>query len=283
MIALNRLARLGLISVAAFAWLGVSSGAALADGVPPILKDVGFVNRDGQAVPPDLTFRDERGRQVRLGSYFGAKPVILTLNDFECPNLCTMVLDSLDKSMTGLTLQPGTDYEAITVSINPRDTPAIASLTKSRYVPADAANGPAGLAANWHFLTGDQATITALANAVGFSYAFDPRQNQYAHPTGVIVLTSGGRVARYLYGLDFPTRDLRLALVEASRGNIGTPVDQVLLVCYHYDATLGRYSNQALGWIRLGSGAVAIALAAVLGSFWYRDLRGSGRRIEGRG
>jgi len=260
---------LGVLCVSMMAFLAPVPASA-DESVPPILRDVGFVNHLGARLPLNQTFRDERGQLVRLGDYVRGKPVVLTLNDFDCPNLCPLMLDSIAQSMAQLTLTRGDQYVAITVSINPRDTPLVAAQTRQRYVLPAAA---AAHTDSWHFLTGDAGGIAALTKAVGFSYAYDPRQDEYAHPTGVIVLTGEGQIARYLYGLDFPTRDLRLALVEASLGQIGSPVDQLLLTCYHYDPSLGRYSDRAMGWIRLGGAAILLGLAGFLGSLWYRDLR----------
>jgi protein SCO1/2 len=237
---------------------------------PAILRDVGFSQHLGAAVPGDLAFVDERGETVRLGDYFGAGPIILTLNDFNCPNLCSLELQGLATGLTDLPFTLGADYRVVTVSINPRDTPPIAAEVKHRYVwpPNRLGDGT-----DWHFLTGDPDGVTQLARAVGFNYAYDAQQEQYAHPTGVVVLSNQGTIASYLYGIDFSSRDLRFALIEASHRQIGSPTDQVLLTCYHYEATLGRYAGLALIWVRV-SGALTLALlASGLGVLWWRDLR----------
>ncbi len=260
-----------LLALVAVALLATRSEPAHAeDAVPPILREVGFTQHLGATIPTGLVFRDEHDQTVSLGAYLGVRPIILTLNDLSCPNLCSLELDGLATGLGGLDFTLGQDYAVVTVSINPRDTPAVAAETKSRYVWRSSRLGPGD---GWHVLTGDAAASAALARAVGFGYAYDAQQEQFVHPTGVVVLTPDGRIARYLYGLDFPTRDLRFALIEASHRQIGSPVDQLLLTCYHYDATLGRYSGLALEAVRVGGGLTVLALAIGLGLLWRADLR----------
>jgi protein SCO1/2 len=248
------------------------SGAipAHAQPAPPDdpLDKVGFDQKLNGQVPLDLVFRDEAGAPVRLGDYFGAKPVILTLNYYECPNLCTLVLTKLVETMRGLAFDAGNQFEVVTVSIDPRETPALATAKKATYLDR---YGRAGAAGGWHFLTGEQPMIERLAAAVGFRYAYDARQDQYAHPTGIIVLTPQGTISRYFYDLEYSPKDLRLGLVEASEGKIGSPVDQFLLRCYHYDPISGKYTIAIMSIVRLATIATAIALGLCLLALLRRE------------
>ena len=202
----------------------------------PLFK-VGFDQKLNQQVPLDLTFRDETGAPVRLGDYFGARPVILTLNYYRCPNLCTLLLTKLVETMRGMAFDAGDQFTVVTISIDPRETPAIAAAKKATYLDR---YGRPGAAGGWHFLTGEQPTIAALAQAVGVRYAYDPRQDQYAHPSGITLLTPQGKISRYFFDLAYTPQDLRLGLVEASANKIGSPLDEVLLRCYHYYPISGQ-------------------------------------------
>ncbi|HXI12764.1 MAG TPA: SCO family protein [Thermoanaerobaculia bacterium] len=226
-----------------------------------------------QKIPLDLTFRDERGSVVRLGDYFGSKPVILNLVYFGCPMLCNVVTDGLVSSVSDIRFNVGKEYTILTVSFDPKDgTEKAAAWSKKyvrRYGRRDAASG-------WHFLTGDPASIKALTDAVGFRFFFDPPIGQYAHGAGIVVLTPDGRVSRYLYGIEFPSRDLRLALIDASENKIGSLTDKVLLLCFHYDPATGKYSANAMNAVRAG-GVAAVAGLAGFVMFLIR----SGRSEEG--
>ena len=189
-------------------------------------------------VPLDLHFRDESGKQVRLGDFFGQKPVVLSLVYYECPMLCTLVLNGMVTSFKVLSFDVGKEFEVVTVSFNPREKPPLAAAKKQAYLKR---YGRPNAEKGWHFLTGDQDQITKLADAVGFRYTYDPKTEQYAHASTIIVLTPKGHVARYYYGIEYAPRDLRLGLIEASANKIGSPVDQVLLYCYHYDPLTGKY------------------------------------------
>jgi protein SCO1/2 len=240
-------------------------GVAAADPFPPAQAEVGFDQRLGEAVPLDLAFRDEAGRVVRLGDLVSGEPVILTLNYLRCPNFCTLVMDGVAERLDPMGLGAGRDYRIVTVSIDPRegvDEAAAQKALLARHYPAVANAGA------WHFLTGEAEAITALAEAVGFRYAYDPVSDEFAHPAGVIVLTPQGKIARYLYGVDFHPRDLRLALVEAGEDRIGTPVDQFLLRCFHYDPATGRYNLAVLDLMRAGAALTVAGLAA--GLVWLR-------------
>jgi protein SCO1/2 len=240
------------------------------DDRPKILKEVGIDQKLGAAVPLDLAFKDETGRDVRLRDYFGSKPVILTLNYYECPMLCTLTLNGLVSALRAVILEPGKDFNIVTVSINPKEGPALAKAKKESYVRTYAHEGADGA---WHFLTGEQKSIEALAGAVGFRYTYDAEAGQYAHAAGIIVLTPDGHVSRYFYGVEFIPRDVRLGLVDASAGKIGTITDAILLFCYHYDPSTGKYTGAALTAMRLG-GIVTIALIVAFFLFsWRRESR----------
>jgi protein SCO1 len=205
---------------------------------PELLKEVGVDQKLNDSIPLDLTFRDEHGKSVQLGQYFGSKPVILALVYYNCPMLCTQVLNGLDRSLQLIPLTIGKDFNALTVSIDPTDRPPLAEAKQAVYVGM---YGRPGAADGWHFLTGEEPQIKQLAAAVGFRYAYDPDSKQYAHASAIMMLTPDGKLSRYFYGISYPERDLRLGLDDASEGKIGSPVDQVLLFCYHYDPHTGKY------------------------------------------
>jgi protein SCO1 len=240
------------------------------DLAPEQLASVGFDQRPGQRVPLDLRFRDEHGTAVRLGDYFDDRPVILSLNYFHCQNLCPLELDGLIDGLNGVSFILGRDFTMITVSIDPREGPADAQDVKARTLRGyDKGPGTDG----WHVLTGDQPAIDRLTDAVGFRYAYDPLQDDYAHPAGVVVLTSAGQVSRYLYGLDFSATDLRLALTDAGAQRIGSLLDRALLICYHYDPLTGRYTPLALNFVRGGAVVGLLGLVGLLGWLWRGELR----------
>jgi protein SCO1/2 len=214
-----------------------------------ILKDVGIDQRIGQQLPLDLVFRDEDGRDVTLRRFFGGKPVVLALAYYECPMLCTQVLNGMTASLKTLSFDAGQDFEVVVVSIDPRDNFRLAANKKDAYVKH---YGRPQTAAGWHFLTGAESSIKPLAEAIGFRYAYDENLKQYAHGAAIYVATPAGVVSRYLLGIDFAPRDLRLALVEASGNALGTVADQVLLLCYHYDPASGKYGAATLNAVRVG-------------------------------
>ena len=206
--------------------------------LPPLLQDVGIDQRLNGQVPLDLQFRDEDGRTVRLGDYFGKKPVVLSLIYYACPMLCTTAENGLLQVLKELKFDAGKQFQVLTVSFDPSDTPQSATAKKSVYVGL---YGRPGADKGWHFLTGDEASIHALTKAVGFRYNYDPLSKQFAHATGIMVLTPEGKISHYFYGIQYPAGDLRLALVESSNNKIGSPVDAVLLFCSHYDPAVGKY------------------------------------------
>lgn len=235
------------------------------------LDKVGFDQRLNEQVPLDLAFHDERGSTIRLGDYFGARPVVLVLAYYQCPNLCTLALTQLVEALRGLAFDVGDQFNVVTVSIDPHETPTLAAAKKAKYLDR---YGRPGAEAGWHFLTGEQASIERLAQAIGFRYTYDAEQQQYAHPTGALVLTAGGRISRYFYGIEYSPRDLRLGLVEASENKIGSPIDQVLLRCYHYDPHTGRYDVAIMSLVRLAG----VATTLIMGGFVAMMLRRERRR-----
>jgi len=237
-------------------------------GAPGLLGAVAFEQRLNEAVPLDVAFRDESGAPVRLGEYFGQKPVILTLNYYECPMLCPLVLEGLLRSLRVLAFTIGEQFDIVTVSIDPSESPALAAAAKTRYLHE---YGRPAAADGWHFLTGEASAIERLTAAVGFHYAYDAAQDQYAHAAGIIVLTPQGRIARYLYGLEFAPRDLRLALVEAAAERIGSPVDQLLLYCYQYDPATGKYSMVVRNVLRLAALATVLSLGVLMVVMFRRE------------
>jgi len=225
-------------------------------GLPPVLKQVGLDQRLNEQVPLDAVFKDEQGREVRLGQFFGKKPVVLSLVYYNCPMLCTQVLNGMLGSFKQVGFNIGDQFEVVTVSFDPGETPSLAAAKKDTYVKA---YNRRGVEAGWHFLTGDEANIKRLTEAVGFRYVWDEQTKQFAHASGIIVLTPEGKIANYFYGIEYSPRDLRLALVESSQNKIGTPVDALMLYCYHYDPATGKYGAVVMNIMRLG-GIVTVFL-----------------------
>ena len=241
--------------------------------LPAPLREIGFDQNLNARVPLDTAFNDESGRAVRLGDYFGQRPVVLVFAYYDCPMLCTVVINGLASALNVLSLEPGKDFEIVTVSFNPRDTPATASAKKASYI---ARYKQPGAAAAWHFLTGNQESIDRLTKAAGFRYVWDAETQQFAHPTGVMVLTPDGRVARYLFGIEYGPRDLRYAIVDASNGRVGSAVDSLLLFCYHYDPARGRYGVAIMRLIRAGGAATVLALGAFIFIMVRKEKQASG-------
>jgi protein SCO1 len=238
------------------------------DKRPPMLQQVGIEQHlDGQ-IPPDLAFRDESGKAVRLGDYFGKKPAILNLVYYQCPMLCGEVLSGMTSALGLVNFDIGKEFDVITVSIDPREGPALAIEKKNTFVQR---YRRAGAEKGWHFLTGNQENITALANAAGFGYEYDEATGQFAHATAIMVLTPEGRISRYLYGVEFPPKDLRLALVEASQHKIGGVVDQILLYCYHYNPATGKYGAIIANILRIAGGVTMLILGTFIFVMFRRD------------
>jgi protein SCO1/2 len=242
---------------------------------PQVLRDVGFDQRLGAQVPLDLPFRDETGRTVTLRDYTGDKPVLLVPAYYECPMLCTLVLNGVVSALRALPFDIGREFRVVTVSFNPHETSELAAQKKGNYL--EQYRRP-GAAEGWHFLVGDETSIRPLMEAIGFRYAWDAEAKQYAHASGLVVLTPGGRLSHYFYGVEFAPRDLRLALVEASNERIGSFVDQLLLFCFHYDPATGRYSRVALGAIRAGGVLTLVALGGFIALMLRRE-RAQARRL----
>ena len=254
-------------ALALLAVTGLAGHAARADtGRPQVLRDVGFDQRLGAQAPLDLPFRDETGRTVTLRDYVGGKPVLLVPAYYECPMLCTLVLNGVVSALRALPFDIGREFRVVTVSFNPHETSELATAKKATYL--EQYRRP-GAAEGWHFLVGDETSIRPLMQAIGFRYAWDSEAKQYAHASGIVVLTPGGRLSHYFYGVEFAPRDLRLALVEASNEQIGSLVDQLLLFCFHYDPATGRYSRLALNAVRAGG----VLTLAALGGFVLVMLR----------
>jgi len=228
----------------------------------PILREVSIAQNLNSQISPQILFRDETGKHVRLGDFFGRKPIILSLVYFDCPALCTEVLNAELHTMKAMSIDLGKDFDAVTVSFEPKDTPELAKAKRDVYAGQ---YGRPGAAEHWHFLTGERPSIDTLTQAVGFHYAYDSASKQYAHAAAILVLTPQGRIARYFYGVQYPSRDFRLGLVEASNGKIGTPTDRALLYCYQYDPATGKYGLIVMNVVR----AAGLFTVLVLGMFMF--------------
>jgi len=232
--------------------------------------EVGIDQRLNEQVPLDLTFRDETGKTVSLRDYFGDKPLVLSLAYYDCPMLCSLVVNGLIRTLRTLSFSAGNEFNVLTVSFNPKETPPMAALKKQTALQS---YSRPGAEAGWHFLTGDEDAIQRLTQAVGFRYQYDEKSKQYAHASGIIILTPQGKVSRYFYGIEYAPRDVRLGLVEASAGKIGSPVDQVLLLCFHYDPTTGKYGFLITSGLRVAAVATVLALGAFMLISSRRDRR----------
>ncbi|HUE50793.1 MAG TPA: SCO family protein [Terriglobales bacterium] len=241
---------------------------------PPGLQNVGIEQHLDEQVPPNLTFRDETGRAVRLGDYFGKRPMILNLVYYQCPMLCGEVLSGLESGLRVLKFDVGKEFDVLTVSFDPHETSEMASAKKAEYLKR---YGRSGAAAGWHFLTGPQESIDALTTAAGFQYQYDARTGQFAHATALMVLTPEGKIAQYFYGVEYAPKDLRLALVQASEKKIGTVVDQVLLYCYHYDPATGKYGAIISRVLQISAAATILVLSILIAVLFRRGSALSGQ------
>lgn len=233
------------------------------------LRGIDVVEHSGDTIPLDLTFTNDQGEEVTLSDYFhNGKPVILTLSYTNCPMLCTVLLNGLTNGVRGLEWRPGAEYQMVNVSIDPLETVELTLQRKKRYIESV---GPMQSKRGWAFLVGNEDNINALSDAVGFKYYYDEDKDMYAHPAVVFVLTEEGVISRYLYGIEYAPRDLKLSLLEASEGKIGSTVDRIILYCYHYDPESGGYVLFASNVMRLGGLVTLILLAVFLGTYWVRE------------
>jgi protein SCO1 len=251
----------------------------LKTALPKALEGVGIDQKLDEQIPLDLVFKDEAGRNVPFSNFFSkGKPVVLALVYYRCPMLCTQILTGLESTLKAVTFNPGKDFEVVAVSFDPKDTPELAAAKKQtylrRYARPNTANG-------WHFLTGDEKNIKALTDAVGYHYKYDPKTDQFAHASGIMVLTPDGRVSRYFYGVEYAPRDVRLGLVEASQNKIGSPADAILLFCFHYDPSTGKYGAIAINILRGSAALFALVGGMFLLIVIRRDVR-SGKRQAGK-
>jgi protein SCO1 len=255
------------LSIASAAWVpGDRLHGDHPPGVP--VEEIIFDQNLGAQIPLDLSFQDEAGQRVYLRDYFGIKPVILLFAYYECPMLCPLVLEDLTHKLQDLNFTTGDQFEFVTVSLDPGETPHLAAEKKDQYVEQ---YGRKSGGRGWHFLTGEQGDIETLAQSVGIQYRYDESIDAYAHPTGVVILTPQGKISRYIFGLDYAARDLRLGLVEASNDEIGTPVDQLFLLCYRYDPVTGQYSLLINNILRIGALMTTLAVLSMVGWMFWRD------------
>lgn len=240
--------------------------------VPQELQDVSIEEKLGASVSVDeLTFRDEKNEEVALSKYFhSGKPVVLNLVYYNCPNLCNLVLNGFLETLKKMDWTPGNQFEVVTLSINPKEKPDLAEAKKRSYV---AALGRPASSFGWHFLTGEESQIKKLADEVGFRYKYDPKSKEYAHAAGIFVLTPEGKMSRYLFGIDYPTRDLKLSLMEASGGKIGNIAEKILFFCYRYDPSAKGYGLYVWRLMRVGSAGTVVAFGGYLFMFWRRQRR----------
>lgn len=272
---LRTLLRLTVVSAAA---LAVASTASAKEELAPVLQSpesvaigaVKFTQRLDNQVRMDAEFTNDRGERVTLAEVADGKPSVFVLAYYRCPRLCNMVLNAISKSLQAIDFEPGKDFNIIVVSFDPTDTYQIAADKKKSVISAFSRTGDD---AGWNFLVGDEKTVAEAAESVGFNYVYDEKSGEYAHASGIVLLTPEGRVSRYFYGIDFPTRDVRLGLVEASQGQIGSPVDEILLLCLHYDPSNGRYGLAILNLVRAGGVLTVAAMVGFIGMSIRNDRR----------
>ena len=236
-------------------------------------REVGFDQNLDRLLPLDVPFTDENGGAVRIGDYFGARPVVLAFVYYGCPMLCLQSLSSLASTLGVLSENPGEDFEVVSVSIDPRETPALALAKKAHYVER---SGKPSIGRGWHYLTGTEANIQRLTKAAGFRYVWDESTQQYAHPAGIVIATTEGKLSRYLFGIDYGPRDLRLALLDAANEKIGSPLQRALLYCYHYDLATGRYSLAIMRIVQIAGAATALSLGTLIFVWTRRERRQAG-------
>ena len=260
--------------------VALSVGATSAAGPPgpPNTSGTGFEQRLGNQIPLDAQFQDETGAPVALGKFFYDKPVLLAPVYFECPMLCSQILSGAVAAMRPLSLRPGSDFEVVAVSFNPADTPQIAAAKREHYAASYSSRAGTN---GFHFLTGTPSSISAVTDAIGFHYRWDPDSKTFIHPSGIVLLTPEGSVSRYLYGVNYEPKDLKLGLIESSHNRVGSPVDQILLLCYHYDPKTGKYGATVINTLRAAGILTLIALVIGMVLLWRRDLREYGTAPKG--
>ena len=244
---------------------------SVSNGLPEQLKRVGIEQRLGEQLPFETTFKNEQGNAVRLGDYFkSGRPAILALVYYECPMLCNQVLNGLAGSLKGIALDPGKDFDVVAISFDARENekPGLAGNKKAAYVER---LGRPGTENGWHFLTGDQNAIDAVTKAAGFTYEWDAKSNQFAHASGIMIVTPDGKLSRYLYGIDYAPKDVKFGLIESADKKIGSASDQLLLYCYHYDPSTGKYGLAILRVMRFVSVVMLVGMAAVGFVYWKRS------------
>lgn len=261
---------MSLTLFSALSWPATTTPKARASDLPDPLAGIGIEPRLGIDVPADLAFRDENAREVRLSDYLGQRPVILAPVYYACPNLCGSTLADLAFALQRVPLRAGRDYELVAVSIDAREQPADAGSAKSR---AMAGEGSAELRSAAHFLTGSETAVAELMRAIGFHYRWDARLQQYAHVSGIALLTPNGHLARWLAGVGLQPQDLRLAIAEAGRGGVAGLADRLMLLCYHYDPRTGRYTSLIDRTLKVGAGLTVLAIAGPIAIALYRERR----------
>lgn len=249
---------------------GGMQAAAPSPYLPPNLQGIGIDQKLNAQIPLDTVFRDETGASVPLRTFFGTKPVILAPVYYRCPMLCSQILSGVVAGLRPLSLKPGRDFEVVAISFDPSDTPAEAALKRNRYSHSYSSRAGTN---GWHFLVGDQASIAAVMQSIGFHYRWDPVNKMFVHASGVMVITPEGRVARYLYGVEYQPKDFELSLVEASHNQIGSAVDRILLFCYHYDPKTGKYGAVVINSVKTGAILILVLMAIGMFFLWRQDLR----------
>ena len=277
-IGLALLGLVGILGVPAQAHVETSSVLS-PDALRAMFTDVGFDQRLDAQVPLDLVFKEETGRTIRLREYFGDKPVILVPIYYSCTTVCPMVMSSLTRSLKAVSFDVGKEFRVLSLSINPRENADLALRKQQEYLPR---YGRPGAERGWHFLTGEEPAIRQLTAAIGFRYVYDEKTDQFAHATGIVLLTPQGKVARYFYGIDFSPRDLRLGLVEAAAQRIGSPIDQVMLYCYRYDPMTGKYGLIMMNTLRLAGLGTVLALGTFILLMLRRERRAPMQAREAR-
>jgi protein SCO1 len=261
---------IAVLAAAALSTIVFAQPGVPAAEVPAQLREVGFDQNLGQMLPLDTVFTDEQGHAVKIGDYFGQRPVVLAFVYYGCPMLCLQSLSSLAATLGVLSENPGDDFEVINISIDPRETPQLALEKKAHYVER---SGKPAIGRGWHFLTGTEGNIRRITSRAGFRYAWDDVQKQFAHPAGIVIATPQGKVSRYLFGIDYGPRDLRLAILDASEGKTGSPLKRALLYCYHYDLATGRYSLAIMRVVQLAGAATVFSLGMMIVVWTRRERR----------